>query len=339
MRVDFAAVMERMRRLRADISPHDSAARFRDLGVDVFLGKGQFTGPDTLAVAGQTLRFRRAVIATGACAERPPIAGLSEAAFLTNENVFALTELPPRLAVVGAGPVGCELAQAFARFGAQVFLVGRQPQVLPREDPQAATLVQQALARDGVRLLLGASVRAVDVRPEGKLLRIESVDSPEVVVDAILVAAGRKPNVDGLHLEAAGVAYDADAGVTVNDRLRTTNPRIFAAGDICSRYQFTHAADALARIAIQNALFYGRARASALTIPWCTYTDPEVAHVGLSEARRKSRAWRSRLSCRSCATSIGRCSTAKRTAMCRFSSSKAATGSSGRRRSLPMRAR
>jgi pyruvate/2-oxoglutarate dehydrogenase complex dihydrolipoamide dehydrogenase (E3) component len=282
VRIDFPAIMERMRHLRAQISPHDSASRFRGLGVDVFLGNGQFTGPDTLTVAGQTLRFRRAVIATGARAEQPPIPGLREAGFLTNENVFTLTELPLRLAVIGAGPVGCELAQAFARFGSQVFLIGKQPQVLPREDGKAARLVHDALARDGVHLLLGRSVRSVQVRHDGKALQLDSGDLAEIVADAILVGAGRKPNVDGLNLEAAGVAYDARKGVRVDDRLHTTNARIFAAGDICSRYQFTHTADATARIALTNALFPGRARVGGLIVPWCTYTDPEVAHVGLS---------------------------------------------------------
>jgi pyruvate/2-oxoglutarate dehydrogenase complex dihydrolipoamide dehydrogenase (E3) component len=285
-RVNFPAVMERMRRLRASISANDSVARFRGLGVDVFLGNGRFTGPDTVAVDGTTLRFRKAVIATGARASRPDIPGLAEAGYLTNETVFSLTELPRRLAVIGAGPIGCELAQAFARFGSEVSLLGNHPQILPREDRPAAALVQQAMARDGVKLTLGCKVLGVEKQGTDKLLRL---DSGAVRADEILVGVGRTPNVDGLNLEAAGVASDARTGVHVNDRLRTTNPRVYAAGDICSRYQFTHAADALARIAIRNALFLGRARASDLTIPWCTYTDPEIAHVGLYEHEAESR--------------------------------------------------
>lgn len=289
VRVDFPAVMERMRRLRADISPHDSAERFRGLGVDVFLGHGRFTGPDVVAVGGQRLAFRRALIATGARASRAPVAGLAEAGILTNETVFSLTELTARLAIIGAGPIGCELAQVFARFGAEVTLLGRQAQVLPREDARAASLVHQALERDGVRLILGRPVDAVERRAGGKVVRIEGEDRAEVAVDQILVATGRRPNVEDLGLEAAGVGYDPRQGVRVDNYLRTTNRRVFAAGDVCSSYKFTHAADAMARVVVQNALFLGRARVSSLVMPWCTYTDPEVARVGLSERQAKER--------------------------------------------------
>jgi pyruvate/2-oxoglutarate dehydrogenase complex dihydrolipoamide dehydrogenase (E3) component len=283
-RVNFAAVMERMRRLRAAISKNDSAERFRGLGVDVFFGQGCFTGPDTVEVAGQRLRFRKAVLATGSRAARPEIGGLAETGFHTNESIFALTEMPPRLAVIGAGPVGCELAQAFARCGAQVILLGKQGQILPREDADAVQLLQQSLRRDGVRIRPGSHVVGAARRGEDKVLLIERAGAPEeLAVDEILVGVGRVPNVEGLNLEAAGVQYDAHEGIQVDDRLRTTNPRIFAAGDCCSRFKFTHAADAMARLAIRNALFLGRGRASALLIPWCTYTDPEIAHVGLYE--------------------------------------------------------
>jgi pyruvate/2-oxoglutarate dehydrogenase complex dihydrolipoamide dehydrogenase (E3) component len=286
-RVDFPAVMERLRRLRASISPNDSAQRFRSLGVDVFFGSARFTGPDSIEV-GRTLRFVRAVIATGARAVRPNIPGLAEAAFLTNETVFSLTELPRRLAVIGAGPIGCELAQAFARCGAEVSLIGNRSQIMPREDRDAAALVEAAMRRDGIRLLLGANVRQVVKQAGDTVLHLEQAGQiGEVRADAVLVGVGRAPNVEGLNLEAAGVEYDTRQGVKVDDRLRTSNHRIFAAGDICSRFKFTHAADAMARIAIQNALFLPTARASTLVIPWCTYTDPEVAHVGLSEEEAK----------------------------------------------------
>jgi pyruvate/2-oxoglutarate dehydrogenase complex dihydrolipoamide dehydrogenase (E3) component len=286
--VDFAVVMQRLRQLRAGLSPHDSAARFRALGVDVFLGQGVFTGPDTLAVAGQTLRFSRAVIATGARAKRPDVPGLPEAGFLTNESVFALTTLPRRLAVVGAGPIGCEMAQAFSRLGARVLLVDHNPRILNREDADAAALVRAALERDGVEVVVPATVERVEQRGGAKVVRLAPAGL-EREVDEVLVGAGRQPNVDGLGLEAAGVTYDDHRGVVVDDHLRTSNRRIYAAGDVCSRFQFTHAADALARIVIQNALFLGRRRVSALTIPWCTYTEPELAHVGLSlaEAQQK----------------------------------------------------
>jgi len=286
---DFAAVMERMRRLRAGISVHDSASRFQGLGVDVFLGDGRFTGPDAVEVGGKRLRFRRAVVATGARAAVPPIPGLAEAGYRTNETVFNLTALPPRLAVVGGGPIGCELAQAFARFGSRVTLLVQEGHVLSREDADAAEIVQQALLRDGVRLELGMKILEVRGGPGGKVVVVESAGQrKEVPADEILVAAGRAPNVEGLGLEAAGVRY-GKRGVEVDDNLRTSNPKIFACGDIASGFQFTHVADAQARIVIQNALFYGRSKTSALTIPWCTYTSPEVAHVGLYEkdAREK----------------------------------------------------
>jgi pyruvate/2-oxoglutarate dehydrogenase complex dihydrolipoamide dehydrogenase (E3) component len=287
---DFGAVMDRMRRLRARISRVDSAARFRDLGVDVFFGAARFSGPDTVDVAGVTLRFKKAVIATGARAAEPPIPGLAEGGYLTNETVFSLTELPRRLAVIGGGPIGCELAQAFARFGAQVFLLEGEGQILPREDRDAAEQVARALSRDGVELRLATRVERIERDGAARAIHVTSGGGTgRLAVDAILVAVGRAPNVEGLGLESVGVAHDTRAGVTVDDRLRTTNPRIYAAGDVCSAHKFTHNSDAQARIVIQNALFLGRARASALTLPWCTYTDPEVAHVGLSEREAAAR--------------------------------------------------
>ena len=284
-RVNFPAVMERMRRLRSEISPHDSAQRYRDeLGVDIFLGEGRFVDSDSVEVDGQQLRFRRAVIATGARALPLPIPGLAEAGYLTNETVFSLTELPKRLAIIGAGPIGCEMAQAFARFGSQVTLLEVMPQILIREDKDAAALIQDALIRDGVSLVLGCQITGVTREGQETVLQVEKDEQRQALsVDAVLLGVGRAPNVEGMNLEAVDVDFDTRQGVKVDDRLQTTNPRIYAAGDICSPYKFTHMADALARIVIQNTLFVGRAKASALTVPWCTYTDPEIAHVGLYE--------------------------------------------------------
>jgi pyruvate/2-oxoglutarate dehydrogenase complex dihydrolipoamide dehydrogenase (E3) component len=283
--VDFAAVMERMRRLRADISHNDSVQRFTGLGVDVFLGTGRFAGPQCVEVGGQTLRFAKAVVATGGRPAAPAVPGLEAAGYLTNETVFSIIARPPRLGVIGGGPIGCELAQTFQRLGSQVTLLHRGAHVLNKEDAEAAEIVQQAMLHDGVQLALEAKLRAVTRRGEAKVLQYSDAagQSGELVVDEILVAVGRAPNIEGLGLEAAGVAFDARTGVQVDDRLRTTNRRIFAAGDVCSRYQFTHAADFLARTVLANALFMGRQKASALTIPWCTYTDPQIAHVGLTE--------------------------------------------------------
>jgi pyruvate/2-oxoglutarate dehydrogenase complex dihydrolipoamide dehydrogenase (E3) component len=282
-RGDFGALMERMRRIRADLSSVDSVHRFRGLGVDVFLGDGRFVGPGAVEIGGKRLEFRRAVIATGGRPDAPEIPGLGAAGYLTNETIFSLTALPPRLLVIGAGPVGCELAQAFARFGSQVTVIARSEQSLPREDADAAGVVERAMKREGVVFLRRACIVRVERSGGERLIVLEGANGEEPVRgDEILLAAGRVPNVEGLHLEAAGIVYDR-AGVRVNDRLRTTNRRVYAAGDICSRFHFTHAADALARIVVQNALFYGRARASRLIIPWTTYTSPEVAHVGMYE--------------------------------------------------------
>jgi pyruvate/2-oxoglutarate dehydrogenase complex dihydrolipoamide dehydrogenase (E3) component len=290
IRVDFAAVMERMRGIRARISRGDSVRRLVAAGVDVFFGPARFTGTDALAVDGRRLRFKKALIATGARPDTPSIPGLVEAGYLTNENVFDLIDLPRRLLVIGGGPLGCELAQAFCRLGAHTIIAQSWPLFLPKEERDAAQILSDAFARDGVEVRL--NTEAVNVRVDGgqKLVDLVSVDyHSTVAVDAILVGTGRLPNVEGLDLEAAGVDYDKEDGIRVNDFLQTSNRRIYAAGDACLEHKFTHTADASARIVVQNALFLGRQRLSALTIPWCTYTDPEIAHVGLyvREARER----------------------------------------------------
>ena len=277
--VDFAAAMARMRRLRAGIAPHDSAARLAGLGIDVFLGDARFVGRDVVDVGGQRLRFARAVIATGARAATPAVPGLAEAGYLTNETVFALTARPARLVVVGGGPIGCELAQAFRRLGSEVVIVDRDEHLLSRDDRDAGALVRDRLVAEGVELVLGAAI--VRVERDRTLIVDRGRGEERVRADQILVATGRTANVADLGLDAAGIVATA-RGIEVNDHLRTANRRVFAAGDVASRFQFTHAADAMARIVLQNALFFGRKRVSALTIPWCTYTDPEVAHVGIS---------------------------------------------------------
>lgn len=281
---DFARVMERMRRLRAQISPNDSAARFRDLGVDVYLGGGRFTSSNTVQVGDQTLHFRKAVIATGARASAPPLSGLDQVPYLTNESVFSLTERPRRLGIIGAGPIGCELAQSFANLGSEVLLVEVAHGILPLEDRDAADIVRESIQRDGVKLLCCG--KELKLRRENGQTRL-SVESHgqqyDEAVDQLLVSVGRAPNVQNLGLEAVGVEFDPRTGVRVNDKMQTTNPSIYAAGDVCSKFKFTHAADFMARIVIQNALFMGRAKASSLIIPWSTYTSPEIAHVGLYE--------------------------------------------------------
>ena len=287
--VDFAAVMARMRRLRAGLAPNDGAPRFASLGVDVYLGAGRFTGPRALEVDGRQLAFKRAVVATGARAAAPPIPGIEDAGYLTNETVFSLTERPARLVVIGAGPIGCELAQAFCRLGSHVTVVERVARILEREEPDAAAVVERRLRAEGVDLVLGANVLRAERRGPERVLVVEAGGTTrEIACDVILVGVGRVPNLEDLGLEAAGVAHDK-RGVTVDDHLRTTNPRIWAAGDVASRYQFTHVADTHARIVLANALFLGRRKASALHIPACTYTSPELARVGLSAAEAAER--------------------------------------------------
>lgn len=287
---DFPEIMERMRRLRAELAVHDSAERFKSLGVDVFFGDARFVSPREVAVAEHRLRFHRAAICTGGRPAVPPIPGLVDAGFLTSDTFFSTKELPPRLAVIGGGPIGCELAQACTRFGSRVTVIEAGSRLLGREDTDAAEIIRRIFISEGTTAHLEASVKAVSREGLAKTISFSlKGEAHQVEVDEILVAAGRLPNVDGLDLEAAGVSYDPARGVTVDERLRTTNSRVYAAGDVCSRYKFTHTADAQARILIENSLFFGRKKASALVIPWCTYTDPEVAHVGMYEqdAREK----------------------------------------------------
>lgn len=286
--VDFAAVMQRMRRIRAQISHHDSVARFQQLGIDVFLGPARFVDAQTIAVHDRSLRFKKAVIATGARPTRPLIPGLAEAGYLTNETIFSLTACPPRLAVIGGGPIGCELAQAFHRLGSRVTVLHQHRHLLDREDADAAAILQARFRQEDLNLLLDARVEKVEITSAGKVITYQQEGQLKtVVVDEILVGTGRTPNVAGLNLEAVGVKYDSRRGVMVNDYLQTTNPRIFAAGDVCMSWKFTHAADAAARIVIKNAFFspfgWGRSRLSKLVMPWVTYTDPEIAHVGFYE--------------------------------------------------------
>ena len=257
------------------------------------MGQASFVDSQTVAVGDQQLTFKKAVICSGARADAPPIPGLDEVEYLTNENLFNLTELPKRLGIIGAGPIGCEMAQAFARLGSEVLLVEATHGILPREDPDASAIVRESLAADGVQLLCCGKELKLAKTESGKGARL-TVDSHgksyDEEVDHLLVSVGRTPNIDGLELEKVGVEYEK-RGVKVSDQLQTTNPNIYAAGDICMQWKFTHAADFAARIVIQNTLFsiggFGKKKLSSLTMPWCTYTEPEIAHVGLYEKEAK----------------------------------------------------
>ena len=282
--VNFSLVMDRVRGIRSKISAHDSVQRFTKMGVDVFLGEAVFASNNRIEVAGSSLFFKKSIIATGTRPFIPNIPGLSESGFLTNETVFELKVLPKRLAIIGAGPIGCELAQAFQRLGSQVILIHKNEHILDREDAQAAAIVQDQFIREGIDLRLQSQVSHVMRSNEFRKINLIQSDREECVeVDAILVASGRVPNVTGLGLDLAGVIYDEIHGIKVNDYLQTSNPSIFSAGDVCMKQRFTHVADATARIAIENALFRKSKKTSDLIIPWCTYTDPEIAHVGIYE--------------------------------------------------------
>lgn len=313
--IDFGAVMTRLRRLRAKISENDSAARFSaQLGCDVYLGYGKFTGPNTLVVNGQTLRFAKAVVATGGYPQLLPIPGMKELAvgwsggdatapvIATNESIWNLTKMPRRLLVIGTGVIGMELAQAMQRLGSTVTMFGRSGKVLPKEDQDLAAIIKQQMVTDGVQFRLRVtkyvSVELTGVKDdlgfqEMKLTTVEAglhgTDvTSEFLCDAILVAAGRQPNVTGFDLGLAGVNVDVRKGLTLNDQLQTSNPNIFGVGDVTGKYQFTHSADAQARMVIRNALFFGKSKFSNLLIPWATFTSPEIAHVGLYAADIKA---------------------------------------------------
>lgn len=284
--IDFAGVMERVRRLRARISPNDSAERFRKLGVDVFFGDGRFVNSQTIDVAGTRLSFKRAVIATGARAAIPSIPGLESIRYLTNESLFSLTRQPRSMAIIGAGPIGCEMAQAFARLGTNVLLFESDAGLLTRDDREAASVVRASLEHDRVRFVQAGNSLRITPDSTSSGAAVLNFQTPAGLVservDCILISAGRTPNVESLNLDAVGV-QSHEKGIVVNDFLQTTNQHIYAAGDVCSSFQFTHAADFMARAVIQNTLFFGRARMSRLVIPWCTYTSPELAQVGLTE--------------------------------------------------------
>jgi pyruvate/2-oxoglutarate dehydrogenase complex dihydrolipoamide dehydrogenase (E3) component len=285
--VDFAAIMTRVREMRAFSGSFDAVSVAAAAGIDVFLGDSGFVGPDAVEVDGQRLQFRKALIATGSGPAVPDLPGLAADGYLTNETVFELTELPQRVVCIGAGIVNCELAQALCRLGSEVDLVGSGARLLPSEAPAASDLLAERLAAEGVRLRLGQRMTAVDGKRRSAMLG----DGTELPYDALIMATGRRVRVDGLGLEAAGVKF-SPSGVETDDHLRTANPAVYAAGDVAQPAKYTHAAIATAKLAVTNALDGAEKRLSDLVIPHCTYTDPEVAQVGVTpqEAERQGMA-------------------------------------------------
>ncbi len=285
--IDWNRVRAHVESVIASIAPHDSQERFEGLGVRVIRAEARFIGPDAVVAAGATIHARRFVVATGSEPLVPPIPGIDAVPILTNETVFALEAQPRHLLVLGGGPIGCELAQAHRRLGAEVTLV-EMARILPKDDEEAAALVRKCLVRESVRLIEGSKAVGVEAAEGGVTLVVERESVLERITGShLLVAAGRKPSVTGLGLEAAGVAVEK-AGIRVDDRLRTTNPRIYAAGDVSGGPQFTHMAGHEAGIVLRNALFRLPAKVERRAVPWVTYTDPELAQVGLTEAAARA---------------------------------------------------
>lgn len=281
--IDFAKVHAHVHGVIAAIAPHDSVERFEGLGVTVIQGAARFTGPEEVEAAGRRIRARRFVLATGSSAAVPPVPGLAEVPYLTNETIFGLTERPDHLLVLGGGPIGVEMAQAFRRLGAGVTLVERAA-ILPKDEPEAVAILRAALLREGIALHEGAEVLGARRADNGVQLELRGAAAPVVLHGThLLVAAGRRPNTAGLGLEAAGIEA-TPRGVTVDARLRSSNRRVFAIGDVAGGPQFTHIAGYHAGIVIRNALFGLPAKVDYAALPWVTYADPELAHVGLTEA-------------------------------------------------------
>jgi len=285
-KVNFSAVMRRVHEVQTTLSPHDSANHFKSLGIDVFLGAGRFTGPNQLEVNNQTLKFKKAIIATGTQPVYLNINDLEASDYLTNQTIFSLTSLPARLAVIGAGPISCEFAQAFLHFGSQVTLITHGPKLLPRDDTLATQRLKEVFEKEGMKILTNTNLLRAEKRGKEKILYLDTQKEP-LVVDEILLGVGRKPAVKGLSLEKAGVTYDLKKGISTNEYLQTSNTDIYAGGDVASPYKFTHMSMELCKIAVANALNSHQSKRSALIVPWCTFTTPEIAHIGLNEELAK----------------------------------------------------
>lgn len=284
-RIDMKAVRHHVRSVIAAIEPHDSVERFEGLGVRVIRAHGRLAGTNEVEAGGIRIRARRLVIATGSSPAIPPIPGLAEVDFLTNETIFDLDELPDHLLVLGAGPVGTELAQAFRRLGAAVTLVDAGP-MLAREEPCFRSIVRDSLIRDGVAVRDNVRVERIEAGPA--IVLADQAGGARIGGSHLLVATGRRPNIGELDLELAGIAHDA-SGIRVDARLRTTNRRVFAIGDVAGPHAFTHMAGYHAGIVIRNALFRLPAKVNHDAVPRVTYTDPELAHVGLTASEAKAR--------------------------------------------------
>lgn len=294
----FEKVFQRMRARRAKISPNDSQERFESLGVNVFRGEARFVSPHEVEVNGQKLRAKNFVIATGSRALIPKIEGIDDVPYFTNETVFdQLNEKPESMIVLGGGPIGCELAQTFRRLGVQLTIVQRGDQLLPREDRDVAEFLERRLINEGVRIIKHADARSVATSDAGKVAvqlldrQSDRLAERTFFADALLVAIGRNPNLQSLDLKSAGVDVN-EAGLCVNDYLQTSQRHIYGVGDVIGPFLFTHMADAQARVVVRNILVpfqFLRQKMDYSVVPWCTYVDPEIAHVGLAEKEAKQK--------------------------------------------------
>jgi pyruvate/2-oxoglutarate dehydrogenase complex dihydrolipoamide dehydrogenase (E3) component len=282
--IDFAAVADSVQRVIAEIAPNDSAERFEGLGVRVLRAEARFTSPRTVRAGDVEIRPRRFVIATGSQPAIPPIRGLDEVRYLTNESIFANRQLPEHLIVIGGGPIGIEMAQAHCRLGARVTVLDVGP-LLPRDDPELSAVLAERLWSEGIVGRPGVEI--AEVERAGQVIRVRLESGEQISGSHLLIAAGRRPTVEALDLAAAGIASTAK-GITVDARLRTTNRRVFAIGDVAGGPQFTHVALYHAGIVIRNALFRIPAKVDYRALPWVTYTDPELAQVGLTEAASRA---------------------------------------------------
>ncbi|HEY2810768.1 MAG TPA: mercuric reductase [Rhabdochlamydiaceae bacterium] len=280
-KVNFSAVAQRVRRCQSTISPQDSAEHFKKLGIDVFFGMGSFSSHDAITVKGETVRFKKAIIATGTSPQVPSIEGMETSEYLTNQIIFNLTTLPSQLVVMGAGPIGCELSQAFLRFGSQVTLITRGASLLPRDDSLAAERLQEVFEKEGMKILMKTQVKRIEKKGREKILHLDN--GKKLSCDALLIAIGRLPQMEGLNLQKGGVMFDLKSGITADETLKTSNPNVYVVGDVGSPHKFTHIAMELGQMAAYNALRGEDRKRSSLVIPWSTYTDPEIAHVGLQE--------------------------------------------------------
>ena len=289
-RVDFAAVMDHVHGVIAAIEPNDSQERFEGLGVRVLRAAGRFTGSDTVEAGGTRIRARRIVIATGSSPATPPIPGLESVPFLTNETVFENRILPRHLIVIGGGPIGIEMAQAHRLLGADVTVLEALPRIMPHDDPELVTLLTERLRADGVTIRAGAAIRRIERAGETIAVMLATGGGEERIVGShLLVAAGRRANLDALALDKAGVARGAKGELVIDRRLRTTNRRVYAVGDAAGGPQFTHVASYHAGIVLRNILFRLPAKVDYRALPWVTYSEPELAQVGLTEAAAAAR--------------------------------------------------